>query len=47
MKLTHDTSKLLEDCLKHMDDIQSKVDLVAAHDHSKGNLVSTLLLPGT
>ena len=42
MKITHNTSKLLEDGLNHMDDIQSKLDLVSAHVLSVGTLVSTI-----
>lgn len=33
IKATKKTSKLLEDALRHMDDIQSTVGLVAAHHH--------------
>ncbi len=41
IKLIRSTSKLLEDCLKHMDEIQLKLDLVYAHDSTGGDLVST------
>ncbi len=45
MKLTHTASKLVEDGLKHMNEIQSNADLVAAYDHSSGTLVRMFLLP--
>ncbi|KAI9739965.1 MAG: hypothetical protein M1818_005021 [Claussenomyces sp. TS43310] len=38
IKATSKSSKLVEDALKHMDEIRSTVDLVADHDHSESSL---------
>lgn len=43
IKATNKMQQLLQDALQHMDDIQSKVDLVATHDGRTGSLPRSVL----